>query len=289
LWTDFIALSFVRNKENILELRKYLKDIKAPKDIQIISKIESEEALQNLDEIIEHSNWIMIARGDLWAEVPFEILPVIQRDIATKCKDNGKYFIIATQILETMIENPIPTRAEVTDIFNAVMQKADCVMLSWETAAWKYPIETVVTMKKVLKYSETQVKYNHNYFTRDLGENENKKQLIKNAIYTAENIWAKAMMFFTKSWFMAKIASAFRPNLPIFTFTFSDNLLKKLTILFWLKTFILEEKSNEDNIENAINKLKKEKLLEIWDEIVTVYGINRWDDIIPSIQVIKIK
>ena len=178
-WTDFIALSFVRNKENILELKSFLKKINAPSNIQIISKIESDEALKNLNEIIEYSDWIMIARWDLWAEIPFESLPIVQRDIATKCKDNWKYFIVATQILETMIENPIPTRAEVTDIFNAVMQKADCVMLSWETAAWKYPIETVSTMKKVLKYSETQVKYKHNYFTRDLKENEKKKTINK--------------------------------------------------------------------------------------------------------------
>jgi pyruvate kinase len=97
------------------------------------------------------------------------------------------------------------------------------------------------------------------------------------------------MMFFTKSWFMAKTASAFRPNLPIFTFTYTDSLIKKLTILFWLKTFLIEDKSNEENLENAISRLKKDNLVEIWDEIVTVHWINRWNDIIPSIQVITIK
>ncbi len=289
LWTDFIALSFVRNKENILELREYLKQIKAPENIQIISKIENQEALDNIDEIIEYSDWIMIARWDLWAEVPYETLPIIQKQIADKCKASGKYFIVATQMLESMIDNPIPTRAEVTDLFNAVMQKADCTMLSGETAAWKYPIEAVKTMKSVLKYSETQVNYKHDYFTRDLGEYENRKQLIKNAIYTAENIWAKAMMIFTKSGFMAKTVSAFRPNLPVFTFTYSDNLLKKLTILFWLKTFLIENKTHVENIENAISKLKEKNLVELWDQIVTVYGIERKWDVIPSIQVITVK
>jgi pyruvate kinase len=289
LWTDFIALSFVRNKENILELREYLKEIKAPENIQIISKIENQEALDNLDEIIEHSDWIMIARWDLWAEVPYETLPIIQRDIANKCKQAWKYFIVATQMLESMIDNPIPTRAEVTDLFNAVMQKADCTMLSWETAAWKYPIEAVKTMKNVLKYSETQIKYKHDYFSKNLGIHEDKKQLIKNAIYTAENINAKAMLFFTKSWFMAKTASAFRPNLPVFTFTYSDSLLKKLVILFGLKTFIIENKSNEENISNAIQKLKEKNLVENWDRLVTVYWIERSGDIVPSIQVITIK
>ncbi len=288
-WTDFIALSFVRNSWNILELKDYLKEINAPKNIQIISKIENQEALDNIDEIIEESDWIMIARWDLWAEVPFETLPVIQKNIATKCKQTWTFFIVATQMLESMIYNPIPTRAEVIDIFNAAMQKADCTMLSWETAAWKYPIEAVKTMKNILKYSETQINYKHDYFTRNLGEHENKKLLIKNAIYTAENLNTRAIMIFTNWWFMAKTASAFRPNLPVFTFTYSDSLLKKLTILFWLKTFIIKKESNEKNIENAINILKKQKLVENWDEIVTVYWIDKWNEIIPSIQIIKIK
>lgn len=288
-WTDFIALSFVRNRWNILELKEYLKEINAPENIQIISKIENQESLDNLDEIIDESDWIMIARWDLWAEVPFETLPVIQKNIADKCKASWTFFIVATQMLESMIENPIPTRAEVTDIFNAAMQKADCTMLSWETAAWKYPIEAVNTMKNILKYSETQITYKHDYFSKNLWEHENKKQLIKNAIYTSENLNAKAIMIFTNSWFMAKMASAFRPNLPVFTFTYNDSLLKKLTILFWLKTFIIEKKSNEENVENAIKILKGKELVKAWDEIVTVYWINRWDEIIPSIQVIKIK
>ena len=288
-WTDFIALSFVRNKWNILELREYLKEINAPENIQVISKIENQESLDNLDEIIEESDWIMIARWDLWAEVPFETLPVIQKMIADKCKKEWVFFIVATQMLESMIDNPIPTRAEVTDIFNAAMQKADCTMLSWETAAWKYPIEAVLAMKNILKYSESQIIYKHDYFTKDLAEHENKKILIKNAIYTAEDLNAKAIMIFTNSWFMAKTASAFRPNLPVFTFTYTDSLIKKLVILFGLKTFLIEKKSNEENIESAIQILKENKLLKIWDEIVTVYWMKKDSDITPSIQIIKIK
>jgi pyruvate kinase len=104
LWTDFIALSFVRNKDNILELREYLKQIKAEENIQIISKIENQESLDNIDEIIEYSDWIMIARWDLWAEVPYETLPILQKQIADKCKQAWKYFIVATQMLESMME-----------------------------------------------------------------------------------------------------------------------------------------------------------------------------------------
>ena len=288
LWTDFIALSFVRNKQNILELREFLKEIKAPDNIQIISKVENKEALDNLDEIIEESDWIMIARWDLWAEIPFETLPRVQREIANKCKQAWKYFIVATQMLESMIENPIPTRAEIIDIFNAGMQKADCTMLSWETAAWDYPIEAVTTMQKVLLETESQIKYKHDYFSRDLWINENRKVLIKNAVYTAENLWAKWLLVFTKSGFMAKTASAFRPNIPVFSFTFSNNLLKKLVILFWLKTFLIENKSNEENIKNALEILQEKNLVDSWDKIVTVYWIEREWKIVPSIQVLEV-
>ena len=288
-WTDFIALSFVRNKENILELRNYLKEINAEDSIQIVSKIENQEALDNIDEIIEYSDWIMIARWDLWAEVDFETLPIIQRNIADKCKQAGVYFIVATQMLESMLNNPIPTRAEVTDIFNAAMQKADCTMLSGETAAWNYPIKAVETMAKVLKYSENQIIYKWEYFSKNIWINENRKVLIKNATEISEKIWAKALLVFTKVWFMAKTISAFRPNTPTFAFTYTNSLQKKLSILFWLKTFLIEEKTNEENIKNAIIELKNKKFINIWDEIVTVYWMRKWNEIIPSIQIIKVK
>lgn len=289
LGTDFIAMSFVRNRENILELKKFLKEINAPKYIQIISKIENKESLDNIDEIIAESHGIMIARWDLWAEIPYETLPIVQRMIATKCKNEWKFFIVATQMLETMITNPIPTRAEVTDIFNAAMQKADCTMLSWETAAWNYPIEAVETMSRVLKYTESQLKYKHDYFSRNLGNDEEKKQLIKNVVYTAENIAAKNIIVFTNTWFMAKTIAAFRPNMHVFAFTYTDFIRKKLTILFWLKTFLLEKKSNSENLENAIEELKRQKLIEVWDKIVTIYDIEKNNINIPSIQVIEIK
>lgn len=287
-WTDFIALSFVRNKSNILDLREYLKEINAPKDIQIISKIENQESLDNLDEIIEESDGIMIARWDLWAEVPFETLPLIQKMIWDKCKEAGKFFIVATQMLESMIDNPIPTRAEVTDIFNAVMQKADCTMLSWETAAWKYPIEAVKVMKSVILCSESQITYKHKHFKKDLAENEHKKIMVKNAIITAENLWSKALIVFTKSNHNAKLAAAFRPNLPVFSFTYNDNLAKKSNILFWITSFVIDETTNKEEIIKALSILKNKKLLNIWDEVVTVNWMYIWDERVPNIQVFKV-
>ena len=288
-WTDFIALSFVRNKGNISELRWFLNEIHAPENIWIISKIENQEALDNLDEIIEYSDGVMIARWDLWAEVPYESLPIIQKMIAEKCRDAWKFFIVATQILESMTENPIPTRAEVTDIFNAVMQEADCTMLSWETAAWKYPIETVKTMKTILKYSESQVKYKHKHFWKNIWKDENKKLLIKNAIFTAENLKTKAIILFTNKWFTAQTAAAFRSRLPIFTFTYTDLILKKLNILFGLKSFVIKKHSRKENIKNAIKILKENKLVNFGDEIIIISWINDDPDTCSNIQVKTIK
>ncbi|ATU05123.1 pyruvate kinase [Candidatus Gracilibacteria bacterium HOT-871] len=286
--TDFIALSFVRNKENIIELKEYLKEINAPKGIQIISKIENREALNNIDDIIEYSHGIMIARGDLGAEVDFETLPILQKNIAEKCKKAGKFFIIATQMLETMIENPIPTRAEVTDIYNAVVLEADCTMLSGETAAGKYPIEAVDTMAKVLRYTESQIFYDHHHFDVNSGdEDEMKKQLVKSAIYTAERINAKNIIVF--SLHMTKLIAAFRSNINTFSFTFSDSVRKKMVILFGTKTFQIEKKSNEENLNYAIKLLKEKGLLNLGDKIVAITEIEKQEQIVPSMQIIEIK
>lgn len=287
-WTDFIALSFVRNKENILELKEFLEKINAPKWIQIISKIENKEALDNLDEIIEYSHGIMIARWDLWAEVPFETLPILQKNIAEKCKKAWKFFIVATQMLESMIENPIPTRAEVTDIYNAVVQESDCTMLSWESAAWKYPIEAVKTMAKILEYTEKELKYSHNHFENKLDEGkEIKKFLVKNAILTAESINAKNIIVFSLE--MTKLISAFRSNIHTFAFTFSDSVRKKMTILFWTKTFEIKKWTNEENLNNSLEILKEKWLLKSWDKIVAITEIEKSEQIVPSMQIIEIK
>ena len=281
---DFIALSFVRNKENIDELKEFLKE-KGGEGIKIISKIESEEALENIDEIIDASDGIMIARGDLWVEIPFERLPMIQKMIAEKCKAAWKFFIVATQMLESMIINPIPTRAEVTDVFNACMQKADATMLSWETAAGEYPIEAVKEMKKVLKTTESQINYKHDYFSRDLGIYNPNKLFIKNAVYTSEDLGVKAIIVFTNTGFTAKTISAFRPALPVYTFSFSEKVRKSLNIYFGLKNFVIDKKSNEENVETAIKFLFEKLLLNTWDKFLVIYDTSIWGKTVPTIQI----
>lgn len=286
-WYDFIALSFVRNKWNIEELKNFLKE-KGGENIKIISKIESEEALENIDEIIQESDWIMIARWDLWVEIPFETLPMVQKKIGDKCKHEWKFFIVATQMLESMIINPIPTRAEVTDIFNAAMQKADATMLSWETAAGDYPIKAVKEMKRILKVTESQINYKHKYFFRDLGKDNHKKFFIKNAIYTAEDMWVKAIIIFTNTWFVAKTVSAYRPNLSVFSFTFSEKVRRSLNIHFWLENFVIKKQWNVENIKTAKKFLKEKWLATSWERFLVVYDWIDWNSIIPTMKIISI-
>jgi pyruvate kinase len=187
-----------------------------------------------------------------------------------------------------MIVNPIPTRAEVTDIFNACMQKADATMLSWETAAWDYPIDAVREMKNILKVTESQIIYKHNYFSRDLWVDNYKKLFIKNAIYTAEDMNVKAILVFTNTWFVAKTAAAYRPNLPIFAFTFSEKVRRKLNIHFGLKNFVIEKKSNEENIESAKKVLLEQWLVKTNEKILVVYDSYTNDKVIPTIKIIEL-
>lgn len=283
-WVDFIALSFVRDRKNVIELKKFLKENDSG-EIKIISKIENIQWIENIDEIVEESDWIMIARWDLWAEVDFETIPVLQKMIWDKCKFAWKFFIVATQMLESMIYNKVPTRAEVTDIFTACMQKADCTMLSWETASWKYPVEVVSQMAKVLKYSETQIEYKHSYFWIDSWKDNDKKNTVKNTVYTAESLNANAIIIFTWSWYLARIMSAFRPRLPVFAFTFDDKVVKKLNILFGVNPFMIQKKTYDGNMSQALKILKEKWLISDWDKVVNLCNIKQDWKIVTSIQI----
>ncbi|USN59371.1 MAG: hypothetical protein H6767_00135 [Candidatus Peribacteria bacterium] len=197
---SFIAASFIRSAKNVEEIRKLLKKFNG-EEIKIISKIENEEGVENLDEIIAASDGIMVARGDLGIEVPIKKLALYQKQMVEKSRTAGKFVITATHLLETMIENPFPTRAESSDVFNSVLQKPDCLMLSGETAVGKFPIESVKMMTSIIKEAEKNITYEHEHFAfkgytpRDL----EKKLLIKSGICTGEELQAKAVIILTKS------------------------------------------------------------------------------------------
>ena len=288
---DFIAMSFVRSRANVEELRKYLRELEA-EHIKIISKIENEEGIENLDEIIEASDGIMVARGDLGIEVPIEKLPTYQSDIVKKTRAQGKFVIIATHLLESMIENPFPTRAEVSDIYNSVIQRADCVMLSGETAVGKYPVSSVQVMAATIQEAEAHVCIEHQDFSangltpRDI----EKKSLIKSAIYSGEELGVKALFIFTKSGKLARLASAFRPNLPIYAFTMHLSSVAYMNVLYGVQPYLLE-RWDEDFIENiytAIDICKEKHALQTGDKIMIVNDIRKSGREIPIVELMEI-
>ncbi|EKE27970.1 MAG: hypothetical protein ACD_3C00116G0007 [uncultured bacterium (gcode 4)] len=287
---DFIAQSFVRSKENVLELRQLLDENNAS-HIKIIAKIENEEWVENLDGIIEVADWIMVARWDLGIEVPIESLPIFQRQMVSKCLKVGKFVIIATHLLETMIESPFPTRAEVSDVFNSVMQKADCLMLSGETAMWKYPIECVEMMRNVIVAAENQIHYKHHDFeniwlnSRDI----EKKLLIRSSVFMADELDVDAILVFTKSGRLARLAAWFRPKKPVYSFSWNPNSVKYMNILFWIEPFLLNwSDSSKENVTASIKMLLEKWKLTKESKIIAITDIQKdWKEI-PAIEIITI-
>ncbi len=287
---DFIAMSFVRNKENIKELRDLL-EANNGSHIQIISKIENQEALDNLEEIVMHSDGVMVARGDLGIEVPIETLPVHQRNIVKKCKQYGKYVIVATHMLESMIENPFPTRAEVGDIFNALVQKADAIMLSGETTIGKFPIEAVEMMKKIALEAEKTLDYKHeDYQSADLTQRDlEKKRLIRSAVYIADSINARAIVTFTKTGRLARLAAAYRPKCPVYAFTNQERTFTNTTILFGVVARHMPFEHHADVLKDALQKLVDRQDIGMDDQVVVVSDIIRNDKEIPVLEIVTVK
>ncbi len=290
-WIDFIAMSFVRNKLNIDELKSLLYDNNS-EHVKIISKIENQEAIDNIDEIIESSDWVMIARWDLGIEIDIEKLPSYQKAIVQKCREKWKVSIIATHLLETMIDSPFPIRAEVWDIHNSVLQKTDALMLSGETTIWKYPIKSVQMMSQVIKTTEENINYDHYCFDnvwlnqRDI----EKKKLIKSALYIWEDLWVKAVILLTKKWKLARIAAAYRPNTKVYAFSMNDSTLNYINILFWIEWVKLDfDWTNIESVEKAINLLYKMWKLDISDKVISVADTYKnWKEI-PVMQIINVE
>ena len=264
-----VAMSFVRDKSHIIEYREFLRSLGAPA-IPVIAKIETVDGVANIDEIIAVADGIMVARGDLGAQVPMEQLPSVQEMIVKKCLEAGKQVVVATNMLESMIDNPTPTRAELTDVHNAVKQGADATMLSGESAVGKFPIESVTMMAKIIAFTEKSSLYSHQYFTRDIGIDENKKEVIRSSLYLADHIDAKAMIVFTKSGFMGKTTAALRPNMPVYAFTFSDATVKNLSPYYGIHPILIEKNDNAKNLENAKKYLLENFLVKTGDTVVVL-------------------
>ena len=223
---DFIALSFVRSADDIRELKALLGD-KVGK-IKIIAKIEDQEGVKNLDAIIQEADGVMVARGDLGVEIPFEELPIIQRKIISQCAKYGRRVIVATHMLESMIENPMPTRAEVTDVANAVYEEADAIMLSGETTVGKYPVKCVEVLDRIARSVE---KNRGLRFSDDLMMDNDKQEIAAAAVKLAESIQAKAIVVPTRRGLMANLVTNCHPQSSIICAFTNDSRTRRQLVL----------------------------------------------------------
>ena len=267
---DFIAHSFVRSKDDLFEIQKMLDDAKS--HIKIISKIENQQGIDNLDEILHHCYGVMIARGDLGVEIPEEKIPLIQRDIVQRCRVFRKPVIIATQMLHSMIENPRPTRAEVTDIANAIFQRTDAIMLSGETASGKYPVEAVATMTRIAEEAEKSIDV-----SVDLKLSEVLKPiaatLAKNLVEATIQLPVKAIIFDTWTGRTGRYLAEFRPKVPIYAMCYQNFTMRELALTFGIFGYPFDiQQSKEDMVRNAIWILKNEGKLQEGDLVGFIGG-----------------
>ena len=266
---DFIAASFVRKVSDVLAIREILEANNAT-HIKIISKIENQEGVDNLDEIIEVSDGIMVARGDLGVEIPTEEIPVVQKLMIKKCNEAGKPVITATQMLDSMIRNPRPTRAEVTDVANAIYDGTDAIMLSGETAAGKYPVEAVKTMATIAKRAEETM--------RNRRTKINKSKNVTDAISyatctTAMDLDARAILSSTASGHTARMVSKFRPDCPIIATTSDESVRRQLSLTWGVLPVMRNKSANTDQvIVNSIEAAKTAEYVNENDIVVITAG-----------------
>jgi len=277
---DFVALSFVRTGDDIKTLREEMKKYKL--NAQIVAKIETQVALTNLDEIIEQTDCVMVARGDMGVELPFEQVPYYQKLMIKKCIEHGKPVITATQLLQSMIDSPLPTRAEVSDVANAIYDFTDAIMLSGETASGSFPVESVHVMSKTASYVEGKPMLldARNHFTY---ETEDQEQVIADAAYTLflkakqQKKPIKGFIVFTLSGRTARLISRYRPEGPIFAFAPSQHVVNTLALSFGVEAFIqtdFEEKKEitRAEIEQALTQLREKKLVSKGDRFILLHG-----------------
>ncbi len=282
---DFVALSFVREGKDVEQLREFLTTHGS--HAQIIAKIEDQSAISNLDEIIRATDALMVARGDLGIECPFEELPVIQRRAVRACFDHGKPVIIATHMLESMITSPLPTRAEITDVANAVYERADCVMLSGETTVGKYPAECVEILHKIACRIEEE---NPLEFIEPAHLGGDKIKLLQSAVVLADETPGSVLLTFTRRGYMAAGVAALRPaRAPIFAMTNSVETLRRMRILRGVEPHLMTLASDpNDTIENAISLLKREGRVQVGDKLVIATDIVSHDRLVDSIQLRRV-
>jgi len=271
---DFIAASFIRKADDVTEIRRILEENNGH-SIDIISKIENQQGVDNIDEILTVSDGIMVARGDLGVEIETEIMPLVQKELIRKCNAVGKPVITATQMLDSMIRNPRPTRAEVTDVANAILDGTSAIMLSGETAAGKYPVESVKTMYNIAMKTEESLDYPELLRTRSSTSDVSTTNAISRATcYTAQDLQASAIITATSSGHTSKAISKFRPKPPIIAATTTESVTRKLSLAWGVYPILVPDSGSTDEvISNSVEHAIKNGYAKEGDLVVLTAGI----------------
>lgn len=268
---DFIAHSFVRSARDLNEIQEILDAHNS--HLKIIAKIENQQGIDNLDEILTYSYGVMVARGDLGVEIPAERIPLIQRDIVKACRDRKKPVIIATQMLQSMIENPRPTRAEVTDVANAIFQSADAIMLSGESAYGKYPVEAVKTMTKIALQTERTI---------DVNLELNLKNAVKPVavviaralVAATQELPVKALVFDTYTGRVGRYLSTYRPKVPVYAMCYNSCTMRELALVFGVKAYPFSKVNDKEEFSaKSIEMLTREGKISQGDLVGFIGGV----------------
>ncbi len=271
---DFIACSFVSNKQDLIDVHRYLNEL-GVNDIELIAKIENQSGVDNIEEICQHCDGIMVARGDMGTEIAFERLPTIQKKLITKCRLLGKRVITATEMLESMIHNPRPTRAEISDVANAVYDGTSAIMLSGETAAGKYPVQAVAAMAKIAKTAEESINYRKKFYNSAFEIRNTVDAISHSTCGMAIDIDAKAVVACSLSGMTARMVSRFRAPVDIIGLTTDEKTWRRLSLSWGVIPAICEKFTSTDVLFYTAKKIAEQALpLNKGDHIVITGGVT---------------
>ena len=283
---DFVALSFVRKAEDIRALRGLLDSLGS--EARIIAKIEDQTGIRNLEDITRAADAIMVARGDLGIEIDYHTLPLVQTRIVELCLKEGKPVIIATHLLESMISAPMPTRAEISDVCNAVRERADSVMLSGETTTGLYPMECIDVMKNIIRSTEPAERRKMNETIRPV---EPKAKMLRSAALLAQELGHSGVIVFTRSGFLAYTLAALRPiGVPIYAFTDDEALFRQLLLPWGVEPFLMEFNSDpEETIQSALDYLKRKNWAHSGDWLAVITNVLAHGKIVDTLQLRQVE
>ena len=279
---DYVALSFVREAKDIQQLRAVLEGAARPP--KVVAKIEDQQAVKNIDEIIAQSDAVMVARGDLGIECPFEELPIIQRKVVKSCLRTGRPVIVATHMLESMIQNPMPTRAEITDVANAVFEQSDAIMLSGETTVGKYPVECVEVFDKIARRIERSGGAN---FQEHADLATPRQKLVKSAVVMANELKAEAILVFTLQGNMAQYTSWMRPRYSsIYAACPNDELARSLALNWGVCSIVIpfDQKDPDRTVSTGLERLRQERLIRKGNTVVVIGATSADGKIVDAVQ-----